>query len=457
MTAVRPDPTTAVTPTDESVRAWLTDNMGEVASLTRQPRWRPVWFAEVERDGRRLDLCVRGDRADTTLTFPLEHEMTFQRVLFEHGIPVPEVHGWSESPRFYVMDRIEGVPDFTHSTDAERRSVVDQYLQILARMHALDIQPFADAGITRAARPQDSALPGMAAFEAIYRSQKLRPDPLMEWVLGWLHRHPLDNPTGREAPIVWDSGQFLHQNGQLTALMDLELGHIGDPMMDLAGWRMRDTIMNYGDFTELYARYGELRGEPVDLDAIRHHHVAFTLSNQLSFHGALAAPPLESAYMTNLQWCTETNVMVVEALAEKWGVELEQLPTSESDSSPVAAAHAHLVASLRHFPATDEQGAYAARLAFRLARHLQRFDEIGHTVVQADLDDLEPLLGWRPRSWQQGEQGLEDYVVADDGAHDRELLGLFNRRTQRAQMLLGPVGSAMVTHHRVQPFAPTTS
>ena len=29
----------------------------------------------------------------------------------------------------------------------------------------------------------------------------------------------------------------------ITAVLDLEIGHIGDPMMDLAAWRMRDTIV----------------------------------------------------------------------------------------------------------------------------------------------------------------------------------------------------------------------
>ena len=36
-------------------------------------------------------------------------------------------------------------------------------------------------------------------------------------------------------------------HGKILAVLDLELGHIGDPMMDLAAWRMRDTVVGYGD------------------------------------------------------------------------------------------------------------------------------------------------------------------------------------------------------------------
>ena len=58
--------------------------------ISRQPRWRPVWFADVERDGEVLELCVRGDRTDMPLIFPLDHEMRLQATMHDHGIPTAE-------------------------------------------------------------------------------------------------------------------------------------------------------------------------------------------------------------------------------------------------------------------------------------------------------------------------------------------------------------------------------
>jgi hypothetical protein len=92
------------------------------------------------------------------------------------------------------------------------------------------------------------------------------------------------------------------------------------------------------------------------------------------------------------------------------------------------------------------------RIAFRLARHLQRYDEIGDDLTAADLDDLRQLLGHRPTTWQEGDAALERYVLADGGAHDVELLQLFHRRFLRYKMLTGPAGSAMATHHPIQRF-----
>jgi hypothetical protein len=114
--------------------------------------------------------------------------------------------------------------------------------------------------------------------------------------------------------------------------------------------------------------------------------------------------------------------------------------------------HQHLVEILRHATAADEFGQYRLRGGFRLARHLQRLDEIGDAVVDADLDDLHALLGERPTTWEQGDAALEAYVLADDGRNDDALVMLFHRRLTRAQLLLGPPGSAMTKHHRVAPI-----
>ena len=209
----------------------------------------------------------------------------------------------------------------------------------------------------------------------------------MEFVLGWLQRHPLPK-SDRESVIVWDSGQFHHQDGHFVSFVDVELAHIGDPMMDLAAWRMRDTVIPYGDFDKLYARYGELVGSPVDMAAIQYHHLFFTLTNQLSFHAALAQPQPSTDYMTYAQWVSETNLHAIETMAEYLGIELEDVPVPEVVPSPVSAPFEHLSRSLKSISVEDPFVSYQIRIAFRLARHLQRYDEIGNECMEADRADV---------------------------------------------------------------------
>jgi hypothetical protein len=282
---------------------------------------------------------------------------------------------------------------------------------------------------------------------------KVLPDPFMEFSLGWLRRNPPVS-HGRESAIVWDSGQFHHEDGKIVAVLDVEIGHIGDPMMDLAAWRMRDTVIGYGNFAELYDRYSEITGEPVDLDAIQRHHFAFTLSNQLPFGAALRQPAPESDLMTNLQWCYETNLFATEALAEILDIELPTVEMPAPRESRATVALEHLVRGLRTTEIDDEYLRYKVRTMFRLARHAARTDEIGDAVSAADLDDLRPILGYRPDSWLQGEAELERFVLADadTGTYDEALVPLFHKRNLRAQMLLGPAGSAMARHLPIQMF-----
>jgi aminoglycoside phosphotransferase (APT) family kinase protein len=436
------------------VVGWLEAELGgKVVSIERQARWRPVWWAEVESSEGPLSLCVRGDRIDTEYTWSMEHEMRFQKTLADLGMPVPNVYGWIDEPRAYVMDRVPGRDNFTGSSDEERDQVVDEYLQALAAIHTLDLAPFDAAGIDRAASPEDSGRVGARRMIRMYRNQKVRPDPFTEFALGWLERHPAQS-HGREGPVVWDSGQFHHEGGHITGVIDLELGHVGDPMMDLAGWRMRDSIVPFGDFARLYDRYGELVGEPVDLDAVQLHHIFFTLSNQLAFSHAVKDPPPGSDFATNMQWCNETNLYVTEGIAEYLDVELPTVEMPEPTRTRVSSVHQHLARSLRGLQIDDEYIRHQVRISFRVAQHLARYDEIGPAVEEANLDDLVPVLGHRPDGWEEGDAELERFVLADaDGAHDEVLLGLFHRRNLRAQMLNAPAGSAMARHNPIQPFA----
>ena len=337
---------------------------------------------------RRARRRVARSRDPVIATAPTPHRSSrsstrcgSSELLEADGIPVAHVYGWVDDPPAFVIDVVPGENNFDTATDASMNAVMDEYMGILARIHAA--RPRAVRARRhhprRRARAQSGRV-GLDVYVAGYRATKVRPDPFLEFCLGWIDRNPVDT-QGREAPVVWDSGQFHQQDGRVTAILDLELGHIGDPMMDLAAFRMRDTVLGFGDMNVLYDQYAKHSGAPVDLDAIMHHHFVFALTNQLVFHAALAEPPAASDYMTNMQWASETNLFALEGLAEIMGVdELDTVEMPEPRRSPVANAHEHLVRSLRSLDLADEYERHQLRIVFRLARHLQRFDEIGDDV-----------------------------------------------------------------------------
>ena len=423
-----------------------------VTHVRRQTRWRPTWFVEAERNGQPMNLVVRGERVDTCV-FPLQHEMTFHQILQDHGIPVPKIHKWVDELDAVILDMVPGKPDFGGVGDADRHTIVDEYLQVMARIHQLPIKPFVDAGIFRAPTPAESGSAPHWHMEAIYRRAKKHPNPFMEFCLGWLHRHPPQS-KGRETPIIWDTGQFHHHNGHLVTILDLEFGIIGDPMLDLTVWRMRDTLIPFGDFKKIYARYEELSGKPVDIEAIKLHNIGATIGNELMFGPAVMDPVPETDLMNNMQWDSETNLHATEALAQYLDMELPTVETPQPKRTRQDKAFDHLIATLRNTHTDDYLTNHELRLAFRMARHLHRASQIGDAIAEADLDDIKTVTGKRPATWWEGDEMLERFVLDDakTGKYDEQLIWLFHRRNLRVHMQLGPEGSSMVKHYLMQRF-----
>jgi aminoglycoside phosphotransferase (APT) family kinase protein len=431
------------------ITAWLERDLGgKVVRIERQARWRPAWWVDLERDGELLELCVRGDRIDSPSAFSLDHERIFQTLLSERGIRVPAVHGHHDAdPKAYVTDRVPGRDNFDDSSEEDRRSAMEDYVDILLEMHKLDVQPFAEAGIVRAERPEESHRIGLSRFvQRAYRHEKKRPDAFLEFALGWLDRNVPDNP-GREAPIVWDAGQFHQKDGRITAMLDLEFGHIGDPLSDLAGMWVRNPFIPFGDLPALMRRYQEGSGTAIDLAAVHWHYILWAMSNRLAFHAVLAEPVPGTDYMLNMHWCVESDLMALEAIATTASVEFKEVEEPTPRMSGYGPAHLHLARSLASQPVEDPVERYRSRMSVRLARHLERIDEIGPQVVEANLDDIHRLLDRRPIDWADGEAELERFVLADGGRHDDELLHIFHSRLHRARMLSGPSGS-WITQHR---------
>lgn len=148
--------------TSEAVEIAERATGGSVVRIERQLRWRPTWFADLELGGETVGMVLRGDRTDSE-AFPLRHEFTFHRLMEEHGLPVPHLYGFIETPGFLdavLMAKVPGKPHFDGVDDADRDRVVDEYVGQLAVLHQLDPQLFIDAGISHPAPGEDAARVG---------------------------------------------------------------------------------------------------------------------------------------------------------------------------------------------------------------------------------------------------------------------------------------------------------
>jgi aminoglycoside phosphotransferase (APT) family kinase protein len=467
----------------EAVVEWVERHLGgTVTRLERLPRWRTGWHIDLEQEGGTLQLYARGERGpDFPSPFPLEHEQAVHDLFEANGVPVPHVYGLVEAGpvRTLIMDRVPGQQGLAlAANDEERRSLLSTCIAYMVRVHEIDMGQVAGRGFHVPAEAPDIAMSEVFRnVEGAYLSRAHR-DPLIEFLRMWLRRNLPPRRT-RPAFVTWDSAQFLHDRGQLTALIDFELAHVGDPYMDLAALRTRDSMEPLGDLGLAFDTFAELTGEPVDFDALRYYEISQLTVTLMLQYPVITEPDPDSDYVTHLIWYVDSGRYALDILAERLGAELEHLDWPVPRRSPHGAAYRHLVGSLRAaarrepvwdlvrygIAVDDREGqpaptgttgdlfaGWRSRCNYRLARHLGRVDEIGIEVENREVDDAARLLGGRPSDTADADAGLVSFVHDAGPEADAELLHLFARRMQRRHMLLGPPDSLIVRHPRLQPL-----
>jgi hypothetical protein len=314
-------------------------------------------------------------------------------------------------------------------------------MEELARAHAADPAPFLEAkGTPAPASAEENALLGFGPFVEWYRAVKPGPDPLIEFIAGWVGRNV---PAGRDEVswVQFDAGQFLHHEGEITGLMDVEFSLVGDPLADLGAMRLRDTQQPLGDLGEAFRHYAQVRGIALDRRAVNFHTVRFAILTPMMIAGALADPP---AAMDAAQWATwdvTCTRVGLEVIAEELGItlELEALPAVEPTGRDgwFLSADRVLADLAPAFPAGsyDEYRLQSVRDLIAAARSA---DGLRAELDRRDRDDEERLLGTRPASEREADARLEALVLAAGPERDAELVRFLHRRLRRREAILAP-------------------
>lgn len=127
---------------------------------------------------------------------------------------------------FFVMDLVPG-------GSAVDDAVLESFLHALHAVHQVDPQQLAGS-LGPPPTPEDAVQAQVDRWLGVYRDSVSAPVPLLEEAAAWLRRHL--RPTGPVSVVHGDPGpgNFLHDQGTITALTDWEFVHHGDPAEDWA-------------------------------------------------------------------------------------------------------------------------------------------------------------------------------------------------------------------------------
>lgn len=239
----------------QDLRRRLRSHFGPADSL----RLRPLEAGGASNPTHRLDwgdhrLMLRRSPAgsQTALDYGslhrVRHEYRVMDALEGTDVPVPRVHffvpdGEGTGGPYYVMERVAGettrteeIPRF--SDPASRRTLADEYLRGMTRLHGLDLSSISmpegvgldPASVVRRCRRQ--------ARRATRVTARRRTLPRLEEIGEWLEDHV---PPAGAVRIV--HGDYKPDNlmlapgtpPRLAAVLDWEMSGVGDPLTDL-GW-----------------------------------------------------------------------------------------------------------------------------------------------------------------------------------------------------------------------------
>jgi prepilin-type processing-associated H-X9-DG protein len=297
--------------------------------------------------------------------------------------------------RALVGGFVEGEPNFNTLTAADDRlAVATDFMDQLAKLHRIDVAASPVEGMGPI-EPVESVI--VRHLEGLRtRNSGKHWDPLIQLSVDWLCENI---PANLPAPVIvhGDAGpaNFLYADGQVTALLDWELCHYGDPMADLAMICLRALFQPFVPMPQAFAAYEAAGGHVVDLARVRYWRLLFqTGFARATRYSDPEAPPPPNLGM-NMVYSTIHRRVLSEALAEAAGVALEPVSLPDAPEGPRHRAFAIALDDLRDMIVPrlpDQQAAVKAKGLARLVKWWRDIERYEPAFLEAERREIGEAL-----------------------------------------------------------------
>lgn len=163
-------------------------------------------------------------------------------------------------PPFIFVERLRGAPPGSYfGMHTPCPGAFAELAHLLAQLHR--VAP-SELGLSIAAPPADGLLQLIETYQAKWRENATTASPLIDYAYAWARRECVMVP-GTVAVVHGDAGPYnlLVEADHLSALLDWEFVHLGDPAVDLGLVRVyAEEFMRWEEFMRLYQEAG---GVPV--------------------------------------------------------------------------------------------------------------------------------------------------------------------------------------------------
>jgi aminoglycoside phosphotransferase (APT) family kinase protein len=203
---------------------------------------RATWRCSVVSNGLTRGLIVRVDSGTQLLPTNERTEYLTVAATFKAGFPVPEPLFFEEDVQWLgrPFSIVSEVPNCNASPDQipheHRDKLGQQFWSLLGGMAKLSPQELGIDRFLPATDAEGCAIEQLRYWWDILKSSEIHPNPIAHAGFSWLDRN-LPPPAQRLCLVHGDyrTGNYLYSpEGEILALLDWEMAHIGDPLEDLA-------------------------------------------------------------------------------------------------------------------------------------------------------------------------------------------------------------------------------
>jgi aminoglycoside phosphotransferase (APT) family kinase protein len=420
---------------EAELAGWITDVTRRPVRAVQRVAYgasRATYLVEMEEGGGLVARVDTGDGPMAGTELSLVREAAVYRALAGTGVRIPRLHAVAPDGTVLLTDRAHGTHEVDALSPAERQVVYDDYLDAIADLHNLDATALDLPGHRRPTDGPSHAHQELDLWAGILDARTRRPWPLARYTLAVLRELA---PAAVDRTVLCHGdvgpGNFLHDGARVTALLDWEFAHLGDPMDDLGWWVFRGHDMRggCGDLGAQMARWSSRTGLPVDLGRVAYYRVMVMLRWLISVVAALERGGTGMDRSVYYGLVPVLSVRLPRALAGLLGVELPPRPDGPDDPpGPATDVIDAIGRDIEDIIAPAVQHPEARRRidasTFYLS-HLAAMDRHGATLAHAELEDLSAILGRRPPSVDEGRRALEQ--LAGEGGARPDLLDFFWR------------------------------
>ena len=190
-------------------------------------------------------LILRRDPPDSLIETERKVEFAAIRSVAGLDIPVPEALFLEEDPRhlgapFFVMGRVEigvaGNPLQPGELGEHMEAIGEQAFRAIGRIASLDPLQMPLTDVVDVPGPDACWCRELDYWDGQIDENARRPEPIAKAAIRHLRRNP--PPPAQKLALVhgdFRNGNYLHDEaGTITAVLDWEMAHIGDPYEDIA-------------------------------------------------------------------------------------------------------------------------------------------------------------------------------------------------------------------------------